>query len=97
MKREDFKNPTFPEFYWEEYVEDRYYPGAKEELAMIKNILDKNPEYHGLTGERLQEQYDHMLVGEEMDFTWRSWGALMAAYMNTKEGERKYNYMSFYM
>lgn len=97
MKREDFPETMFPEFYWDEYVDDMNYSGKEDELAMIKKILDNNPKYHGLTGERLQEQYDHYLEGEEMDFTWRSWGQLMAAYMNTKEGKRKYNYMSFYM
>jgi hypothetical protein len=94
-----------PELFWHEYVAsrtamyDNYKDVAKElkDLEKIKAHLDKNKKLQGISGEELQEDYNYFNDNKLYNYTWRSWGALMSAYMNTKEKKRKYNYMSFYM
>ena len=98
----------FDKRFWEEYVynyevdynlQDNYREYVKriKYLDKIKTILDEHPEYHGLTGEQLQEKYNDYLDGTYITFSWRGWGDLMAAYMNSKIKKRKYHYMDFYM
>ena len=99
----------FPLFFWEEYVANQTYYCDKWEdaqdtlfqLQTIKEFLDTHSKFQGCTGEELQEKYNYF---EEyfdgiggLDYSWRAWGQLMAAYMNSKECDRKYTYMDFYM
>lgn len=94
MTNNIFPENMFPKETWEEY-EKRM--GYYKDIIIIKKLLDEHPELHGLTGGQLQEEFDHTLYGVDIKLSWRGWGALMSAYMNSKEGKRKYNYMSFYM
>ena len=98
----------FKKLFWEEYVYtycsiSSYTQSFKEykknikKLNKIKKILDNNKKYQGITGEDLQEKYNHKLEGLDINFSWRSWGSLMAAYINSKIEKRQYHYMSFYM
>lgn len=87
-------NNMFPKETWEEYYE-RYQD--KELLDSIKEELDNNPHFIGLSGEELQEIHNKWLGRVNVPHSWRGWGALMSAYMNSKEGKRKYCYMDFYM
>ena len=99
---------SFRKEFWEEYVYkfdpvwdyDRTYKDCQKrikQLNHIKQILDSNKKYQGLSGEKLQDVYNHKLDGVELHYSWRAWGRLMAAYMNSKEKKRKYHYMDFYM
>jgi len=98
----------FKRLFWEEYLfeydsffnfDTKYSDMTKQVkyLNSIKKILDDNPEYQGITGFQLQEVYGNRLSGRDMPFTWRAWGKLMSAYMNSKAKRRKFDYMSFYM
>lgn len=72
-------------------------------VTNLNKFLDNNPEFHGLCGDELQEQYEYVLVGHTGEvfyadgYSWRGWGAAMAAYMNSKDIKGKYVYMEFYM
>ena len=107
LRRIHYENiEHFPKMFWEEYVyrfrEHFNYNEFKEHikyLTKIKKVLDKNIEYQGLTGQQLQYICQYKLNGikGELNYTWRSWGSLMSAYMNSKLKERKFHYMNFYM
>ena len=69
-------------------------------MNKIKDFLDKNPELHNITGGSYQQTplYDTISkITKGMTFSMRAWGALMAAYMNSKKKKRLYDYMSYYM
>lgn len=99
---------TFEKLFWEEYV-GRYWIDNRfklsyndfqkrlKELDKIKKYLDKHSNLQGMTGEQLQNVFNYKLGKLKVEYTWRGWGALMAAYMNSKVKERKYHYMDFYM
>jgi hypothetical protein len=101
----DMLNEMFPKLYWNEYVAEhtKMYDNWKDvsdvlsELEKIKVFLDKNKKYHGISGEELQDKYNYFNNKKLFDYSWRSWGSLMSAYMNTKKKERKYDYMSYYI
>jgi len=99
-KQKDFDQ--FPKLYWEEYIFrcDEYnvenikeFNKKKKYHEELKQFLDNNKELQGITGEQAQE----INLGKFGNYSWRAWGAMMAAYMNSKIGKRKYHYMSFYM
>ncbi len=101
------RKEMFRFMFWEQYVhsydweydydEDyEVYSARVKRLNRVKRWLDRHPEFHGLTGEQKQlstYKFPSYVVG----FSWRGWGALMAAYMNSKCKERLYDYTSFYM
>lgn len=93
------EDPNFPCLFWNEYVDERLNKNYK--LAYeLKKFIDDNQDIQGMTGEQMQDDPSVCLEIESIlghGMTWRSWGAMMSAYMNEKEGLRKYNYMSFYM
>jgi len=106
------KSRQFPKLFWNEYVYeydkdytfsviekwDTYFDRT-EALQKIYIYLLDHPEYHKYSGEKYQnsELEEKIFEVSGIRFSWRSWGALMAAFMNEKERKRKYHYMSFYM
>lgn len=98
----------FEYLFWEEYVY-QYYPTVdyNNTWAMyedrikyyteFKNWLDSNPRFHGITGQQAQWEEYYKDIPEQFQKGYRGWGAVMAAYMNSKEKSRNYNYMDFYM
>lgn len=102
MSEEDFPKKT-----WQEYrdvvaewnKDGETLPFILANLDFVKWWLDNHKEYQGITGNQLQEEYNYFEEVHPLAFnySWRAWGALMSAYMNSKEGERKYHYMNFYM
>jgi hypothetical protein len=106
-KNAELKN-MFPKYFWAEYIANTAYERnyTFEDMVnycgIMNDIYDflwKNKKYQKYTGEQYQESKLHDIIEKRfgMTFGWRSWGALMAAFMNTKEKERKYTYMSYYM
>ena len=97
------REEQFPKMFWEEYVYKYYINRTYQEyseherwFSNLRHFLNCHEELHGVTGEYIQNNPG--CIPKEFDiFSWRSWGAVMAAYMNSKEKERKYTYMSFYM
>lgn len=103
----------FPKLFWEEYVfrydptdsfrdKDTYLSIIKKanNLWHIWEFLESNPEFHGYTGQEYQSKIglsEDIYDISGMTFSWRAWGQLMAAYMNSKKGKRLYHYMDFYM
>jgi hypothetical protein len=98
---------------WDSFVKDSAENHAHyitNWLQTLYRVLDAHPQYQGISGEELQNVYDHKLpvtakvddclwsTMDCSDYSWRGWGRLMAAYMNTKEKTPgKYDYMDFYM
>jgi hypothetical protein len=60
--------------------------------SKIKKFIDSH-NMVGMTG----EGYQNSKYYNKFNASWRGFGAIMAAYMNTKIGKRKYDYMDFYM
>lgn len=97
------RNKQFSRLYWDEYVAYEEHmlkihglskKSEKKEWSKLKKFLDKNPNFHGCSGEHkpFLEKYKINL-----NFSWRGWGDMMASYMNSKINKRKYDYMDFYM
>lgn len=81
---------------WKEYL-SMFTPAFRVKLESVKEYLDSHPETQGLIGPEYQNgpmwEKVKELCGDT--FSLRAWGDLMASYMNTKSGEKKYNYTSF--
>jgi len=90
---------NFPELFWNEYINLDYNLPRQDNLEKIRKYLDRYPQFQGFTGEEYQELHLREKIEKltGLTFSWRSWGALMSAYMNTKKGVRGYSYISFYM
>jgi len=108
FERNNELKKMFPKFFWAEYVANEMYERNYTFEDMINycgvmgdlyEFLKKHSKYHGCSGEKYQEtglrEYVEKLTG--MTFSWRSWGALMSAFMNSKEKKRKYHYINFYI
>ncbi len=97
------KNDSRDRVYWNEFVEIQiheklhYTKYTKNEVmrhySKIKKFFDNHAGMHGMTG----EQYQNSIYYNRFNASWRGFGAMMAAYMNTKLGKRKYCYIHFYM
>lgn len=79
---------------WEEYLQ-YYGKNTWEYLEAIRTkILEENLK---VTGAEHQDRYTPLFEDNTVgSFTYRAWGDLVAAIWNTKENQRKYNYMDFY-
>lgn len=96
----------FPKLFWEEYVYKhsvyndcsyKQYNKEVKELFDIKGFLDRRPKYQGISGDAYQNNGLYGGKDIRMKFSMRAWGALMAAYMNSKKKKRLYSYIDYYM
>lgn len=102
-----FEDEMFPKLFWDEYVSsqtcyiDSWEEVEKEKdyLNLIKNFLDTHPKYQGCSGEEVQDSYNYFedIFNFPLQCSWRGWGDLMSAYMNSKHLDRRYHYLDFYM
>lgn len=90
---------NFPELFWEEYLNLDFNILRQDKLEKIRKYLNRYKQFQGFTGEEYQEEHLKEKIEEitGLTFSWRSWGALMAAYMNSKAGIRKFSYIDYYM
>jgi hypothetical protein len=82
--------------FWDEYLEYKQFPEKiRKRLERLKAFIERKNLF-GLKGYEYQEKFYekwHKQFG--LVFSLRAWGDFMAAIMNSKEGERKYDYVSF--
>lgn len=107
IEKDEDVHKMFPKFFFTEMVCDltKNFDSYEDvlssvnELNKIKDFLDENPKYHGFTGDMYQnsELWDLIKELTGKTYSMRNWGSIMSAYMNSRDKERIYHYISFYM
>jgi hypothetical protein len=81
---------------WSEYVASFEDEVVQKQLELVKAYIIDH-ELEGMCGMEYQNSPHDAAIGEifPSNFSFRAWGDLMAALMNTMEGARKYTYVDF--
>lgn len=82
--------------FWEEYLAGFKKP-AQRELMQVKKFIEEK-QLFGLGGFDYQAKYEKeidVLTPLIRGFSFRAWGDLMAALMNSKTGKLQFTYMDF--
>lgn len=85
----------FKGLYWEE-LEDMFKGKWKKQVKRLKAFIDEHEDVQGIGGFEYQEKWESEVEKIFPDgFSFRAWGDVMSAYMNSKVGDRVYCYIDF--